>query len=159
LHVERGFRADESTVTVFGAEGPHNINDHDSVTAKGILTTAAGTMATAGNNNLISLGGEPILIMGPEHAATVAGDGFSKADVKEFIAEHAWLPRYMLSEENLERRREMRSTFGEYADSELVPLVSKSEEVMVMVVGGAGKHSCFVPTFGSTNSVTRKIEV
>ncbi|MFC1871766.1 hypothetical protein ACFLYF_05155 [Chloroflexota bacterium] len=159
LHVERGFRAGESTVTVFGAEGPHNINDHESLTARGILTTAAGTMATAGNNNLISLKGEPILIMGPEHAATVAGDGYSKQQVKEFIFEHARLPLNMLSEENIKYRRKTRGVFGEYADSELVPLVGKSEDVVVMVLGGPGKHSCFVPTFGSTCSVTRRIKL
>src|SRR5215510_10886474 len=35
LHVERGYAIDESTVTVSGAEGPHNINDHVSTAAPG----------------------------------------------------------------------------------------------------------------------------
>ena len=30
-------------------------------------------------------------------------------------------------------------------------------DVMVIVAGGAGKHSMWVPTFGATRSVTRAI--
>jgi len=29
---------------------------------------------------------------------------------------------------------------------------------MIVVAGGAGKHSVFVPTFGATRSVTQRIE-
>ena len=52
LHVERGFARDASTVTVIGAECPHNINDHESLSGLGILTTIAGTMATTGSNDI-----------------------------------------------------------------------------------------------------------
>ncbi|MCC7417709.1 MAG: hypothetical protein IT176_11255, partial [Acidobacteria bacterium] len=52
LHVERGFARDASTVTVIGAEGPHNVNDHESVTALGILRMIAGTVAITGGNDV-----------------------------------------------------------------------------------------------------------
>ena len=71
LHVERGFPAEASTVTVVGAECPHNVNDHESLTAEGILTTIAGTMATTGTND-IYYSAQPVVVMGPEHAKTVA---------------------------------------------------------------------------------------
>jgi hypothetical protein len=48
LHVERGFPPDATTLTVIGAECPHNVNDHESLSAEGILTTIAGTMALTG---------------------------------------------------------------------------------------------------------------
>ena len=35
LHVGLGFKADQSVVTVYGGEGPHNVNDHVSTTAAG----------------------------------------------------------------------------------------------------------------------------
>ena len=81
LHVERGFPKDATTVTVIAAEGPHNINDHESLTAEGILTMMAGTMTITGSNNAY-YAGQPCVAFGPEHAQTVAGDGMSKADVK-----------------------------------------------------------------------------
>ena len=145
-------------MTVFAAEGPHNINDHASISGKGILMTAAATMATAGNNNLTYLIGEPILALGPEHAATVAKEGFSKEQVKDFIFEHARLPLEMLSEENIQFRISSPEKFGEFADAKLVP-VSKREDIVIMVLGGEGKHSCFIPTFGISYSVTKRIKL
>ena len=38
LHVERGFRPDQSAVTVMAGEPPHNINDHSGRSADDILT-------------------------------------------------------------------------------------------------------------------------
>jgi hypothetical protein len=158
LHVEKGFSPEDSTVTVFAAEGPHNINDHDSTTGRGILMTAAATIATAGNNNLVFFSGEPILMLGPEHAATVARDGFSKEQIKDFLFEHARLPLKMLSEENILHRKKSPDRYGEFVASEMIP-VARREDFMVMVLGGAGKHSCFVPTFGLSYSVTKKIDL
>ena len=40
----------------------------------------------------------------------------------------------------------------------MVPIVEKPEDIRLMVAGGPGKHSCFIPTFGFQRSVTRKIE-
>ena len=36
-------------------------------------------------------------------------------------------------------------------------LVIGSEELMVMVAGEAGRHSCVIPSFGSTLSVTEPV--
>jgi hypothetical protein len=157
FHVEKGFKPEDSTVTVFAAEGPHNINDHDSTTGRGILKTIAATMATAGNNNLIFLSGEPILMLGPEHAATIAGDGFSKEQVKDFIYENARLPLKMISEGHLQYRAKQPERYGEFIKSEMIPL-AKKEDIVIMVLGGAGKHSCFIPTFGLNNMVTKIIK-
>ncbi|MFC1917886.1 hypothetical protein ACFLXH_04460 [Chloroflexota bacterium] len=156
LHVERGFRPQDSTVTVFAAEAPHNINDHESITGKGILITSAATMATAGNNNLTYYTGEPILVLGPEHAATVKKDGFTKEQVKDFIFEHAKLPVAKLSEENQRYRQDPNCDFGEFAHSDMAP-VGRRKDIVVMVAGGEGKHSMFVPTFGLSYSVTKLI--
>lgn len=36
-----------------------------------------------------------------------------------------------------------------------VPPVQSPEDFVVIVVGGAGKHSAFIPTFGTTRPITR----
>ena len=38
-----------------------------------------------------------------------------------------------------------------------IPVVQRPEELIIAVIGGAGKHSAFVPTFGATRSVTRPL--
>ena len=48
--------------------------------------------------------------------------------------------------------------YGEFVESEYVPLARK-ENIVVMVVGGEGKHSCFIPTFGPSYSATKRIRV
>jgi hypothetical protein len=160
LHVERGFPAEASTVTVVGAECPHNVNDHESLTAEGILTTIAGTMGVAGSNDIYYTA-QPVVVMGPEHAKSVAEGGFSKTDARRFIQEHAHLPLGKFSRENIERR--LRVTWKErYANAGMdapVFAVQNAEDILLVVIGGAGKHSAYIPTFGATRSVTRALKL
>lgn len=161
LHVERGYPRDASTVTVFAAEGPHNVNDHEALTGQGILKTMAGTIAIPGANN-IYYDGDILVVFGPEHAATVARDGYSKADVKNYLFEHARLPMGKLSQENIERRLRAWPVFeGRFANAgldALVPVAKRPEDIVVAVLGGAGKHSAYIPTFGASRSVTRPLK-
>ena len=82
MHVDRGFQADDSTVTVFAAAGPQTVNDHGSNTAEGILNIISQNIAAPGNSS-----GETLLVIGVEHAKTISEDGFSKADVRRYIAD------------------------------------------------------------------------
>jgi hypothetical protein len=158
LHVERGLPREASAVTVIGAECPHNVNDHESITAEGILTTIAGTMLSTGAND-VYYDAQPLVILGPEHAKTVAGGGFSKADAKRFLRDRAHLPLGRFSKENIERR--VRVTWKErYAAAGLdepVHMVQRPENLLLAVIGGAGKHSAVVWTFGATKPVTRAL--
>ena len=158
LHVERGFPAEASTVTVVGAECPHNVNDHESLTAVGILTTIAGTMLNAGTND-VCYEAQPVAVFGPEHAKTVAQDGYTKADAKRFLQEHAQLPLGKFSQENIERRLrvKLKERYATAGLDAMVPMVQRAEDIIVVVIGGAGKHSAFIPTFGATRSVTRAL--
>jgi hypothetical protein len=40
-----------------------------------------------------------------------------------------------------------------------VPIVRQPEDFIVIVAGGAGKHSAVMPTFGITQSVSMGIDV
>src|SRR4029453_12730621 len=84
----------DNVVTVFGREPPQNVNDHVSTTAGGILATVADTAVSLGSNVGWYFSQSQILIvLGPEHARTIADDGLSRADVQRFVFEHARLPR------------------------------------------------------------------
>jgi hypothetical protein len=153
LHVEKGFDRGTSTVTVFGAEGPHNIQEHYSNSGEGILLTIAGAMGQAGSNNILRHG-FPLLTLGPEHAATIAGDGYRKADVKRFIFERARYPIDRLSEEYAAELRPLNADGGDG----MARICARAEDITVIVAGGSGKHSSWQPTFGSyTKPVTRPI--
>jgi len=150
LHVERGFRSDQSTVTVMAGEPPHNINDHTGRSAEDLLTIIAGAMAVTGANNAYT-GGETLLALGPEHAATIAGDGLTKRDVAEWLCQRAKIPLERYTHDTMMER------FHRIPDGP-VPMVATPDDLLVIVLGGPGKHSSWVPTFGgSTHPVTREI--
>ncbi len=150
LHLERGFSPDQSTVTALAGEPPHNINDHTGRSAEEILTIIAGAMAVTGANNAYT-GGETLLALGPEHAATIAGDGFSKDDIREWLNHHARIPLERYTQDTMLER------FGHIPDGP-VPMVATPEDLAIIVLGGPGKHSSWVPTFGgATRSVTKEI--
>jgi hypothetical protein len=154
LHVERGFRPDQSAVTVAGVEGPHNVNDHYGMTAEEVLLTVAGTIAVTGSNNSY-LGGEILVVLGPEHTEIIARDGFSKDDVKRFLMEHAIVPGHHISEPQgraMAARVPERFIGSDWRQG--ARMFSNTDEVMVVVAGGAGRHSAVIPSFGVTRSVT-----
>lgn len=158
LHVERGFRADESCVTVCGSEAPHNVNDHGSTTADALILAVVGTAATTGSNN-VYLGGEPLVVLGPEHAATFATSGWGKAEVRRAIWERARVRLDRFSRENRERFAVIDpARFKDRLLADEVALCASPDDIMVVVAGGPGKHSSIIPTFGATRSVTARID-
>ena len=159
LHVERGLPREASAVTVIGAECPHNVNDHESITAEGILMTIAGTLLGTGTND-IYYESQPLIVMGPEHAKTVASAGMSKSDAKRFLHEHAHLPMRRFSKENIERRLRVtwKERLGAAGLDAPVYMVQRPEDMLIAVIGGAGKHSAVIHTFGATQAVTRALK-
>ena len=158
LHVERGFDPGVSTVTVSAAEAPHNINEHFGTSIEGVLTTICGTVAISGQNN-ISRTGDAFLVISPEHAATFAQGGYSKADVKQYIFDHARVSVRALSPEQLEHMRAISNKGDSYLDSDgMVRVADSANDINIIVAGGPGRHSMWVPTFSlGSRSVTRPI--
>src|ERR1051326_2902958 len=154
LHVEHGHPADVSTVSAYGCEAPHNIQDHYSNTARGVLLVVAGAMGQAGSNNLLGRGW-PVLSFGPEHAATVAKEGFTKKQVKEFLFEHARYPLAKLGDEY--RQAQLKRHDVTDAPDTMIPIVRSAEDSTIMVGGGGAKPSSGQPTFGDGTRPTRRV--
>ncbi|MFQ5657553.1 MAG: hypothetical protein ACE5G5_08445 [Candidatus Methylomirabilales bacterium] len=153
LHVERGFGPEQSTVTVFAAEAPHNVSDHTSRSARGVLTTVADTMATMGNNTMYKRG-EMAVVISPEHAATIAAEGWSKQDVKEFLFQEARRPVAELVRAG-EYYGEVtwQKYWPRWVDrsnpTALIPVVNRPQDFLVFVAGGAaGRFSLVIPGWG-----------
>ena len=156
LHVERGFKADQSTVTAISADASIRASDLDSTKAVGILTNFAQRMEGPS-------GPEAIMVICPEHAKIIAGDGFSKMDVKKFVWQRAAYRMKDLPEETFYQRVKRRSDLQLTRDS-VIPVTDKPEDVLVVVAGGDGSQSQYIhvwgqstPEGGSTRSVTKVI--
>jgi len=153
LHADRA-------VTVFGGEPPHNVNDHVSTTAAGILATVADTAVSLGSNvGWYFSQSQLLIVLGPEHARTIAGDGFSRADVQRFVFEHARLPLRTLKLGGMWGIQDWPRWMHAVTDDDaLLPQVPSPEDVMVIVAGGPGKHSAVVPNCTFSRAVTRPIQ-
>lgn len=156
LHVERGFTREATTVTLIATEPPHNVNDHSSTSAEGILKLVAGTMRTTGNNDIYNYQDgtypQPLLVFGPEHAQTVANGGLTKWDVRQYLFEHARVPLGAFSDEYIELR--FRRKYPDAPLETLIPIFKRPEDLLIAVIGGPGKHSVVLPTFGATQPIT-----
>jgi hypothetical protein len=158
LHVGLGFGKEESVVTVYGGEPPHNVNDHVSTTAPGILNNVADVAATLGSMSAGTSQSQLLVVLGPEHAATVAADGFSRADVQRFVFEHARLPLGKLKLGGMWGIHDWPLWMQKVTDdAQSLPQVPSVDDVLVLVGGGPGKHSAVVPNCTFSRAVSRVI--
>ena len=151
-HVRRGFDAADSVVTTLACEPPHNINDHASTSGDAILTTIAGTISQTGVN--VIRGSCPYVIaLGPEHAQTMHRDGWSIPDIQAKLYEESRIHYSRVAPEQAE--------YAESRGNKLVKdhfyLTQSPERIQVLVAGGPGKHSSFIPTFSSNEECSVRI--
>lgn len=160
LHVGLGFRPEESVVTVYGGEPPHNVNDHVSTTAPGILNNVADVAATLGSNvGWYMTQSQLLVVLGPEHAATIAADGLTKADVQRFVFEHARIPLGRLKLGGMWGMHDWPTWMQKATDDAvMMPQVPSVDDVFVVVAGGSGKHSAVVPNCTFSRAVSRRID-
>jgi hypothetical protein len=156
LHVSRGFAAQQSVVTMFGGEAPHNVNDHVGTTAAGILNNVADTAATLGSNvGWYFSQSQLLVVLGPE----IASDGFTREDVQRFVFEHARMPLGRLKLGGMYGIHDWPLWMQKVSDdTTMLPLVPAVEDVYVMVAGGPGKHSAVVPNCTFSRAVSRVVE-
>ena len=154
LHVERGFRPEQSTVTVMAANGPCQVYNQLSNTAEGVLTTLADNMRISGG-----VMGQPnyAVIVAGEHMRTIAGSGWDKKQIRQFLWEHT-----QNSHAHLKRTQLMPGAVQAGDETKMRPLVDKPEHFLVVAAGGrAGAFSAYVPGWGShrnSQAVTKEIK-
>jgi hypothetical protein len=154
-----GPMASGDTVTVYGGEPPHNVNDHVSTTASGILTSISDTAVSLGSNvGWYFSQSQLMIVLGPEHARTIADDGFTRADVQRFVYEHARLSLGQLRLGGMWGMHDWPRWMTAVTDpATLLPQVPSPEDVFVLVAGGSGKHSAVVPNCTFSRAVSRPI--
>jgi len=145
-----------SAVTVHAGENPHNFHDMESEVPEPILDKGASVMATLGCNNAAIGQGEFFIGLCPEHAQTIANAGWSRRDVQMYLYEMARRPAAELRTQFA--LRAWRPWQQSLPDEALAPMTDSPDNIKVFVVGGAGKHSCVIPSWGMTRSVTLPVE-
>ena len=153
FHVEHGYRPEESTVSVIGASAGHNVFTYGCETGAEILDHFVGAMTALGHNNVIFPTG-PVIVLGPEHAGVLARDGYNKDSIRQHLFRHARIPLSRLAARTARGLRHRRSRwFAQAGDPEHIGIADHPAHIHIVVAGGAGIHSQFVPTSFSYNPV------
>jgi hypothetical protein len=158
FHVSRGFGAEQSVVTVVGAEAPHSVmavTDGDDPTSPDrVLGALASAFSALSTNNAMLRGGAGVVVLNPEHAEVLAASGMSRRDVAAAIAERAGNPRAVLA-------RQVPAFAGSGDPDDFLACFAKADDVLVLVAGGVGLYSVVMPTWcaGSHRNTAISVEV
>jgi len=161
LHVEHGFDPGDSTVAVLAAEAPQIVADTRSRNAVDLLTTIARSVEVVAHHKAVGLG-DTALVFSPEHVATLAADGWSKARVRQFLWERLRKPvRELLpgrdGGEGLSDEALAALPGGAQGDV-LVPKFQTPESLKLLVAGGpAGRFTAIVPGWPFRNAPSRLV--
>ncbi len=157
FHVDSGFAAGDSTVTVIGASAPQNIFTYGCETGQDVLEHFIGATLGLGHNNIIFPTG-PLFVVSPEHAATMARDGIGKKEIQNAVFERARIPLTRFAARSVKGLHHRRGRwFAKVGDPDHIGIADRPEDIHIVVAGGAGIHSLFVPTAFSYRPVTRRI--
>ena len=151
LHVELGYRPEQSTVTVLRAETAINVT--------GGLAEVASVMATAASAFTMLYEGRVAVVVAPFVARRLAAEGWSKDDVRRWLHAQARVPVAAWQEWWLRATaRQWPAWVTEVADA--LPVVKEPADITVVVAGGdlAIPQLAYFPSWGFPPCrVTREI--
>lgn len=145
LHVERGFNAEDTVVTLTATTAPMSVATGAGYSPiEDVLCLLADSIATLGSNNIT--GGDMVLVLGPMTAKALGEAGLSKRDVKQGIMRLATRPV-----RDAKRRRSISPTHPMHwskvvdasDDEARVPWVRAAENLVIVVTGGWGSGAGF----------------
>ena len=155
LHVERGFSASSSVVTVLGADAPLSISDHRSTRPEELARVLGWAAASTWSPNWWPLGGISLFVICPEHARSFEQWGWSKQRLREEMFEAVARPAGSL------RWGETTPLVNAAADDQLVRKWSSPDDIVIVVAGGeAGRYSAvFGPCLGmNTDAISKEVQ-
>ena len=82
LHVQRGFKAEQSVVTLFAGEGVQGVVDQKSRTPESLAKTFAACLRVVDHPKL-AMAGDAVLVVSPEHSRVFIEAGWTKARLHE----------------------------------------------------------------------------
>ena len=166
LHVERGFNAEDSVVTVFTmTSGPTLIVDQDSRSASQLAGTIGLCLESAFNPKA-HFATDALLVVVPEHVDTLMRDGYGKEELRARIQEVTARPIKDLAADDVSGagfKPEVIAGMDEEARNKVLPKFRRDEDIHIVVAGAeAGKfsgafHGWATGEIGSI-PVSRKIE-
>ena len=159
LHVDLGFAAEDSVVTVIGAEAPHSVlfsgEGDDPERHLRLLEVLAVGLANIATNNAVLSGGAALVALNPEHAELLAGAGLNRRDVAQYLRELCVHPVADL--------RRYSPAFAPRQGGDGAEAVrhcfTSAEDILVITAGGNGLYSMVMPSWCAGPHRNRAVSV
>jgi hypothetical protein len=152
FHVERGFAAEASVVTVIPADAPLSISEHRSRTPEGLAHVFAAAAGATWSPFWWPMDDVSLFVIGGEHAALFAAAGWDKARVRQAIFDAAVRPAREL------KHGETTPAVWAAADDTPIHKWTSPDKILLVVAGGeAGRFSAvFAPADAMDNEPISK---
>jgi hypothetical protein len=134
FHAERGFKREQSTVTVFKASNFCNISGGEGVGAEEILRQIATNMPP-----MYGGGDGVLLLLGVNHARSLYEAGLTKRDVQERLWELARVPASHFAEAFAATERG-----AGRGDNDMIWRARSPDEIYIAVAGGPGPQDVYI---------------
>ena len=159
LSVERGHAAAQSTVTVVAVRGIYPLTEGVQTTGVGVLETLVASMRYVGSPIYHQMHNEiPVIVaLCPEHAEEIARAGFDRRAVRAYIHEHARVPARELRGRGYYAPEAWQGLVDESDPDARVPIVTDPERIILVVAGGDGRHSAWMPAWSVCRGATEVI--
>jgi hypothetical protein len=144
LHVEYGYKKEDSTITLTFSQSFQQLYSY-STEDKGLLTTVVSNLTPGGMGPLY-------LILTPTNARSLAKRNWTKKAIKDYIVENARVPR--------SHTARFYSGQDKGDPSELIPVITlppgRPNPIQILVIGGMGS---WLGLLSGGQTVTEKIEL
>lgn len=150
LRVEKGYAETESSVTVFAANSPIQVNTQNESAPEDFLSIVGDASVVLGERH-----SEFAVVLSPELMGYIRAAGWTKARIKRFIFERG----VRTGRELNEKHRRIQLYAGDRLD-ERIPVVESVDDITLVGAGGdAGPFASVIGAWGDVISITKRVNL
>ena len=133
FHVARGFKADDSTVTVATIQDPELLGNRYGLTSESVMDATADAMASHGLATYFDRGTPWFWVVGHWHAEMLGREGWDRPRMQQYVWDRAWRSRAHL--------KRLGAIMGEEAPEDKgdrVYAAPSPDDILIVKAGGDG---------------------
>jgi hypothetical protein len=157
FRVSLGVAPEQSAVSVVAVRGIYEITEGTQHTGLGVLETIAASMRMIGTPIYYQMGVPVVVCLGPEHAREIADAGFSRQTLQSYFFEHCRLSVGALRDRGYYREGCWPKSIDPSDNDMVVPMVSDASKFWIIVAGGDGRHSAWMPSWNVCEGATEVV--
>jgi hypothetical protein len=151
FHVTRGLKREQSALSLFAAEPPRGVSEHNAPQGKTVLETISFALATVWSYRMCLMP-EAIVVLCPEHLKTIHRDGFSKEQARQYLFENTGVPIRHYSAAERTEGTQLTAQYKEITirGEKCYQKFRSPEAISIFVAGGtAGKFSAVIGSWAT----------